>query len=210
MRTGNVYIIDDDAGIRESLSGLLSDEGYDVQCFPSAERLLESTQITAPGCLIIDLKLDGLDGLELHSELTRRAEQLPVIFLTGHADVPSAVRAMQAGAMEFLEKPFDPQELLSHVGSALSKSVQQCKARSTRLDSGPLLATLTPREREVLALVAEGFPTKKIAQDLGISPRTVETHRMHLMDKLCAESLADLVRIWIMQADQPGDAQMSG
>jgi two-component system response regulator FixJ len=197
MRTGNVYVIDDDASIRESLQSLLAGEGYAVHCFSSAERLLESTQIVAPGCLIIDLKLDGIDGLDLHSELTRRAEQLPVIFLTGHADVPSAVRAMRAGAMEFVEKPFEPEEFLSHVSSAMSRSLQQCKAHSTRLDSGPLLATLTPREREVLALVAEGLPTKTIAADLGISPRTVETHRMHLMDKLCAESLADLVRIWI-------------
>lgn len=189
-----VLIVDDDEDVRDSLRALLLSAGYRVRAFGSAKAVLESVDEEG-GCLIADIRMPDMDGLELLTELVKRGCNLPVIVVTGHGDVPLAVRAMQAGAIDFIEKPYDDDALLASVKRGLELHHQHSATERERDARAELVNTLTPREREVLEHVIGGMPNKMVAFELGISARTVEIHRAHLMEKTQAGSLPELVRI---------------
>jgi two-component system response regulator FixJ len=190
-----VFVVDDDEAVRESLSALLDASGFRVKSYQSAAAFLANDQPLQKACLITDIRMPDMDGLELQIELKRRGSSLPVIVITGHGDVPLAVKAMKAGAVEFLEKPYDDQTLLDSLRLALSQAGNQSGEEQTAAGVREKLATLTPREREVFDLVVVGKLNKVIAYELSISPRTVEIHRGRLMHKMGARNLADLVRM---------------
>jgi len=190
-----VFVVDDDEAVRESLSAFLDASGFRVKAYPSAAAFLANDQLPQKACLITDIRMPDMDGLELQIELKRRGSHLPVIVITGHGDVPLAVKAMKAGAVEFLEKPYDDRTLLDSLRLALSQAGNQSEDEQTAAGVREKLATLTPREREVFDLVVTGKLNKVIAYELSISPRTVEIHRGRLMHKMDARNLADLVRM---------------
>jgi RNA polymerase sigma factor (sigma-70 family) len=194
-----VYIVDDEASIRDSLAMLLRSVGLQSSAFADARAFLAAYEARAHCCLIADVRMPGMSGLELQDALRARGSALPVIIITGHGDIAMAVRAMKAGAADFIEKPFHDQTLLDAVHRALERSAASVlteESDSTVLQSR--LATLTPREREVLELVVEGRPNKVVATRLGLSTRTVEVHRAKVMEKMSARSLAELVRAAIV------------
>lgn len=201
MSSEPVFIVDDDAHIRDSLRLLLEASGFATNSFGSAEEFL-ADQPAVRGCVLADVRMPGLSGLELLEEINRRQHGLPVILMTGHADIPLAVRAMKAGAVDFLEKPFSGTRLTDSVRRALElgakKQPQQEEARAAR----KLLTHLSSRERSVLEKLVQGQPNKSVAHELGISSRTVEIHRAHIMLKMDASSLADLVRA-VLTAQSP-------
>jgi FixJ family two-component response regulator len=190
-----VFIVDDDAAVRDALTMLLEAAGYAVEAFQSAADFLDKLNSDTQGCLILDVNMPDMDGPSLQEELLRRGSRLPVIFLSGHGTIPVTVRAIKAGAMDFLTKPVDGTELLAHV----QKALEQGQARQKMIDSyqsaAARLATLTDREREVLNLAISGLVSKEIAQRLGISYRTVEIHRAHILQKTCAPNLLEVARI---------------
>ena len=189
-----VFVVDDDADIRDSMRMLLEVAGYKVRCFTSAKHFL-ADEHPKHGCLIADVRMPDMSGLELQVEVTRRHIDLAVIIMTGHGDVPLAVQAMKAGAIDFLEKPFDDDIMMASVRRAMEIGSQ---ARSRTAESNAakdLLSSLTPRERSVLDKLVQGRSNKIVAYELGISPRTVEIHRAHIMTKMEASSLSDLVRL---------------
>lgn len=188
-----VYIVDDDSAVRDSLRMLLESSGYTVRGFDTARSFLSDADLGS-GCLVVDIRMPGMSGLELQEELARRGVALPVIVITGHGDVPLAVRAMTAGAMDFIEKPFDEQRMLDSVARALQIGGQKRGRADEAQAARDLLALLTPRENEVLSQLVRGQPNKIVAHELGISPRTVEIHRASIMDKLKARNLSDIVR----------------
>ena len=190
-----IFIVDDDEAVRMSLAALLEMEGFATATFESAAAFLASDGPGRPGCLIADVRMPDMDGLELQEELVRRQAGLPVIVVTGHGDVPLAVRAMKAGAVDFLEKPYDEGLLLSAIRRALAESEQASERAAAAKEAQARIATLTERERQVLDLLAAGRPNKIIAYELDISPRTVEIHRARVMDKMQAKNLAELVRM---------------
>ncbi|MEQ8268980.1 MAG: response regulator FixJ [Parvibaculum sp.] len=190
-----VFIVDDDAAVRDSLRALLESAGFRVEDFASAAAFLDSSTPERQGCLVVDIRMPDMDGLELQEELIRRRIALPAIVMTGHADVPLAVRAMKAGAVDFIEKPFKEEVLLDGVGRALETGRLRRDHAAYAETSTRLLAGLTLREREVLEHLVAGKANKMIAHDLGISPRTVEVHRANLMEKMQARTLSDLVRM---------------
>ena len=190
-----VFVVDDDEAVRDSLSAFLDASGFRVKAYQSAAAFLANDQTPQKACLITDIRMPDMDGLELQIELKRRGSRLPVIVITGHGDVPLAVKAMKAGAVEFLEKPYDDQTLLDSLRLALSQAGNQSGGEQTATGVRKKLATLTPREREVFDLVVLGKLNKVIAYELSISPRTVEIHRGRLMHKMGARNLADLVRM---------------
>ena len=190
-----IHIVDDDPAIRDSLSLLLKSAGFESRTYASAEDFLSSYKASRPGCLLLDIRMPGMNGLDLQEELASRRINTPVIIMTGDGDVPAAVRAMKAGSLDFIEKPFDPQFLLDLVKIGLAKDVKQRKRRKKDEEISSRLAALSSREREILDLLAAGEPNKMIARKLDISPRTVELHRSHIMRKLHAHSLSDLVRL---------------
>lgn len=190
-----VFVIDDDDSIREALKSLIRSVGLSVETFASAHEFLESRRPDVPGCLILDVRMPGLSGLDLQRDLTEASIHIPIIFITGHGDIPMSVRAMKAGAVEFLTKPFRDQDLLDAIQQALDRDRL---ARSQRADNAELLNhynSLTPRETEVFALVVKGLLNKQIALQLGTSEITVKLHRRQVMEKMHADSLADLVRM---------------
>jgi two-component system response regulator FixJ len=188
-----VFVVDDDADVRDSLRLLLEASGFSVQVFTSAIHFLADSS-PKTGCLIADIRMPDMSGLELQEEIVRRNIQLPVIVMTGHGDVPLAVRAMKAGAVDFLEKPFDANLMLASVRRGLEAG-SQASSRAAEIEAAKnLLAVLTPREHSVLDKLVKGRSNKVAAYELGISPRTVEIHRAHIMDKMNASSLSDLVR----------------
>jgi FixJ family two-component response regulator len=195
-----VYIVEDDDAVRDSLQMMLESLGYRVVTFADAATFLESYRPDMAGCLVLDIRMPGMNGMELQRKLNERNSILPIIFVTGHGDVPMAVEAMQQGAVDFVQKPYREQELLEKIERALAmdrdnrESLQQRQAIAERLQS------LTPRELDVLKLMVEGKANKVIAIDLDISQRTVEIHRARVMDKLAANSLAHLVRM-VLAAD---------
>jgi two-component system, LuxR family, response regulator FixJ len=190
-----VHVIDDDEAMRQSLAFLLEAVGMEVQTYESAEAFLEIAPTVKAGCVITDVRMPGLSGVELLRQLRDRQVSIPVIMITGHGDVPLAVEAMKIGAMDFLEKPFDDEALLASVRSALDQLDRDQRRQAERGDIEGRLATLSNRERDVLQGLVAGHANKQIAYDLGISPRTIEIYRANLMTKMQAASLSDLVRM---------------
>lgn len=188
-----IFIVDDDAAVRDSLRMLLESAGYAVGVYETARSFLSDADMDQ-GCLIVDIRMPGMTGLELQEELIRRNTPLPVIVITGHGDVPLAVRAMTAGAVDFIEKPFDGGRMLDSIARALRIADQQRSRTEETQTARDLLSLLTPREREVFDQLVKGHPNKIVAHELAISPRTVEIHRAKVMDKLLARNLSDLVR----------------
>jgi len=195
-----VYVIDDDASIRGALDNLLSSVGLAVRVFPTPQEFLHTDRPDAPGCILLDLRLPGMSGLVVQQELAAAGIALPVIFMSGYADVPTTVRAMKAGAVEFLTKPFNEQELLDAVHAAIERDSARRRDAGHTAELHTRFSTLSPREREVMALVAAGRANKQIAAELGVSEVTVKVHRGQVMRKMVARSVADLVRM----ADQLG------
>ena len=190
-----VFVVDDDDGVRTSLGILLDSAGYQPVTFAAAAEFLEQYEPARPGCLVLDMRMPGMSGMDLLQALAERGAFLPVIFITGHGDVPMAVEAMKHGAFDFLQKPFGQHELLDRITRALDADAQ---ARQALLQTEELRRrhdTLTPREKEVMGLVVAGLANKVIAMDLGLSERTVEIHRARVMEKMATRSVAHLVRM---------------
>lgn len=190
-----IYIVDDDQAVRDGLTALLSVNGFTLQTFDSAERFLAAIDPSATGCAILDIRMPGMNGLDLQGELKRRGIALPVIIITGHGEVPLAVAALKAGAVDFLEKPFDSDALLASIGDGLRRNASTRPSPFDREIIADRLAQLTPREREVMDLVVAGHPNKVVANRLGIAVRTVEIHRAKVMDKSQARNLSELIRM---------------
>jgi FixJ family two-component response regulator len=188
-----VFVVDDDASVRGALARLLHSAGYQTETFASAEGFLAQSRFDAPACILLDVRMPGLNGLELQQALAAADRQLPIVFITGHGDVPMSVRAMKAGAEDFLPKPFDDEELLKAVAQALNKSQREQNERTEVAEIRKRLSSLTPREREVLCHVVAGQLNKQIASDLRIAEKTIKVHRARVMEKMGASSLAGLV-----------------
>lgn len=195
LADATVFIVDDDLAIRDALALMIEQEGIAVNSFDSAESFLDACQPELFGCVIIDILMPKMNGMQLQEELTKRRVLLPVIFLTGHGDIPMSVRAMKAGAVDFLTKPVTRDKLLSSVRSAMRESEKLLRDNSNHQDALSRLASLTDRERDVVMLATQGHPNKEIARRLGISHRTVEIHKSKIMHKTGAINLLDLARI---------------
>ena len=193
--TGTVFLIDDDPGVRDSLALLLSLKGLSTQLFASAESFLETYQPDQAGCVLTDLRMPGMTGLELQAALRERRLDLPVVVLTAHGDVATARAALKNGAFDFLEKPIDDATLLDVLHNALRVDRERRAAATARSSSDRRMERLTERERQILSLLAAGHQNREIATQLGISPRTVEVHKARIMEKLACRSLADLIRM---------------
>jgi FixJ family two-component response regulator len=201
-----VFVIDDDASVRRSLENLLRSVGLPVAVFASAQEFLASPHASALGCLILDVRLPGVSGLELQEQLRRTRPDLPIVFITGHGDIPMSVRAMKAGAVEFLTKPFGDKDLIDAVEQALRRVRESSDEREEMIALRGRYESLTPREREVMSHVVAGEPNKVAAADLGISETTIKIHRGQVMHKMRAGSLAELVRM----ADRLGISRPKG
>ena len=190
-----VFVADDDASVRRSLARLLKSAGHAVEVFASADEFLQAERREGVGCLVLDVQMPGLNGLELQTALAERGSCLPIIFITGHGDIPMSVRAMKAGAVDFLSKPFSDDVLLKAVDQALARGRQEFETRAEIAEIRSRLATLTPREREVMEHVVTGELNKQIAVDLGTAEKTIKIHRGRVMQKMRVQSVAELVRI---------------
>jgi FixJ family two-component response regulator len=198
-----VYVIDDDDGMRSALSLLLSTVGYKTLVFASPSDFLAHFDPDIHGCLVLDIRMPGMSGLELQQHLNRTGSMLPVIFITGHGDVPMAVQAMKEGAFEFIQKPFRDQDLLDRINHALQQDAESRHNLARRADVVRRLETLTPRERQVMDMVVDGSANKVIAIDLNLSERTVEIHRAKVMEKMGARSVAHLVKLHLSLRGEP-------
>jgi FixJ family two-component response regulator len=190
-----VYVVDDDEAIRRSLANLFQSVSLQVQVFGSAFELLQAALPDVASCLVLDIRLPGVSGLDFQNELAKANVRVPIIFMTGHGDIQMTVKAMKAGAIDFLTKPFRQQEMLDAVATAIARDRKRRKDEKILASAQALFETLTPRERDVLALVAAGLMNKQIAAEIGIAEITVKIHRGHIMRKMRTKSLADLVRI---------------
>jgi FixJ family two-component response regulator len=190
-----VFIVDDDVSVRESLEALVADAGLRPQLFASAQEFLDHPRQPSPGCLVLDVSLPDLNGLELQSRIAGNRTDMPIVFITGHGDIPTTVRAMKAGAVEFLTKPFEPHVLLDAIRSAIERSRVALTEQAELSALTKRHESLSSREREVMALVVRGQLNKQVGAELGISEITVKAHRGHMMHKMEATSLADLVNI---------------
>jgi FixJ family two-component response regulator len=190
-----VFVVDDDAPLRDSLADLLRSIGLRVETFSSAQEFLQTKRPDMPSCLVLDVRLKGLSGLDLQKRLVEGDVDIPIIFITGHGDIPMAVQAMKAGAVEFLRKPFRDQDLLDAVQQAFERDRKGREQRAEIAELRKRFDSLTPREREVMALVAAGLLNKQVARELGTSEASVKVHRQHVMEKIGADSLAELVRM---------------
>jgi FixJ family two-component response regulator len=192
-----VFIVDDDSSVRRLITHLLTLSGYRVETFATANEFLEANRASPGACLILDLQLPGLNGLELQQRLIERGRLLPVVFITGHGDIPTTVKAMKAGAVDFLPKPFSEEALLSAVEAALERSRREAAAKSELVEIEKLLTTLTARETEVLSYIVGGRLNKQIGAELGIAEQTVKIHRARIMQKMQVQSVAELVQLTV-------------
>jgi FixJ family two-component response regulator len=199
-----VFVVDDDASVREALSNLFRSVGLRVAVFGSAHEFLQSKLPDVPSCLILDIRLPRLSGLDFQAELTKANINIPIIFMTGHGDIPMTVRAMKAGAVDFLTKPFRDQDMLDAVTTAIERDRNSRDETKVLSDLQALFAALTPRERQVMTLVTAGLMNKQIAAEIGVAEITVKIHRGHIMRKMAAKSLPDLVRMAQMLGIGPG------
>ena len=189
-----IHVVDDDEAIRDSLVWLLDGERYSVRTYATGEDFFARHELLSPACVILDIRMPGMSGIEVHEQLTRNAVRTPVVFVTGHGDVPMAVEAIKRGAFDFIEKPFNEQKLTSIIERALELDAQNAGHVAAQSEVAARLAKLSPREREVLDLVIKGKMNKTIADVMNISIKTVEAHRSKVMEKMCARSLAELVQ----------------
>lgn len=194
-KKGNVYVVDDDEAVRDSLQWLLEGKDYRVRCFDSAESFLSRYDPREVACLIVDIRMPGITGLELQDRLLERKSPLPIVFITGHGDVPMAVNTMKKGAMDFIPKPFNEDELLNVVERMLEQAREAFAEYQHAANREALMGKLTAREAQVLERIVAGRLNKQIADDLGISIKTVEAHRANIMEKLNANTVADLLKI---------------
>ena len=194
-KKGTVYVVDDDEAVHDSLQWLLEGQDYRVRCFDSAENFLARYDNREVACLIVDIRMGGMTGLELQDRLIERKSPLPIVFITGHGDVPMAVNSMKKGALDFIQKPFDEAELLNLVERMLDKARDAFAGSQQAASRDALLSKLTGREAQVLERIVAGRLNKQIADDLGISIKTVEAHRANIMEKLNANTVADLLKI---------------
>ena len=201
-----VFVVDDDSSVRDSLRRLISSVGFNVEVFPTAQAFLKARRPDAPGCLVLDVRLPGLSGLDLQRELADTDAALPIIFLTGHGDIPMSVRAMKAGAVEFLTKPFREQDLLDAIRAAIERDRAMRIDRQERTELRGRYVSLTPRERDVLTRIVAGLLNKQIAGELGTSEATVKEQRAHVMTKMQAGSVAELVRFASRLGITPADS----
>lgn len=197
MNEPTVFIVDDDQAVARSLAWLIGSVRLKVETFASAQAFLDGYDAAKSGCLVLDVRMPGLSGLELQERLAAQRIRVPIIFITGHGDVQMAVRAVQAGAFDFVEKPFNDQDLLDRIQKAIALDAELREKEAQRAQLRSLFASLTPREREVLDRVVEGMSNKAIANSLGLSAKTVEVHRAKVMDKMHARSVSDLVKLSI-------------
>ncbi len=198
-----VHVVDDDPAVRRSLERLLDAAGFHVVSYQSPAAFLNAASGLSAGCVLLDIRMPGVNGLEVQARLNRLRVNLPVIVMTGHGDVPSAVRAMKAGAVDFLEKPFDDETLLNAIGGAFAKASRLIGGDREAVRAAQRIATLSPREREVLDALLAGRPNKVIAFDLNISVRTVEVHRARMMERLGTKQFADAIRLAVMATLAP-------
>jgi FixJ family two-component response regulator len=189
-----VFVVDDDASVRRALARSMQAAGLNAKLFASAHEFLDQAPLQGPGCLVLDINMPGLNGLELQTELNSRNIQTPIIFMTGHGSIPATVKAMKGGAVDFLTKPFKPRNLLAVIKEALKKDERLQVARMEKAGIQARIQSLTPREREVLGLVVKGRLNKQIAEELGAAERTIKVHRGRVMQKMRAQSVAELVR----------------
>ncbi len=190
-----VFIVDDDAAMRKSLRWLIESVGLEVEAYESATEFLEHYQPDAVGCLLLDVRMPGMSGLDLQEHLRTQRISIPVLMVTGHADVPMAVRALKAGAFDFIEKPFNDQVLLERVQRAIEHAQRARSEHAKRAEIDKRIESLTPRERQVMEMVVNGMANKQVAAELGLSEKTIEVHRKHVMDKMEAGNVADLIRM---------------
>ena len=197
MATANpiVFVVDDDVWVRESLETLVRDEGWQPETFSSAQQFLDRPRAVTPSCLVLDISLPGLNGLELQKRVAVERTDMPIIFITGHGDIPMSVGAMKAGAVEFLTKPFNDEVLLTAIRRALEQSRLALAQKAEMQELRDRYASLTPREMQVMALVVSGLLNKQVGGELGISEKTVKAHRGQVMQKMKANSVADLVKM---------------
>jgi FixJ family two-component response regulator len=190
-----IFVVDDDPSVRRALKRLISSAGFQVETFASAQDFLQSSRHDGPACLVLDVRLPGVSGLDLQEQLTAAGLNMPIVFITGHGDIPMSVRAMKAGAVDFLPKPFNDQDLLGAIHLALEKDKKTRREQAEVAEIQRRVDTLTPREREVFALVVTGLLNKQVAARLGTSEKTIKVHRARVMEKMHSESLAELVRL---------------
>ena len=205
-KKGTVYVVDDDEAVRDSLQWLLEGKDYRVRCFESAESFLSRYDAREVACLIVDIRMGGMTGLELQNRLIENKSPLPIVFITGHGDVPMAVDTMKKGAMDFIQKPFKEDQLLDLVERMLDHATEAFADHQVAQNRDALIARLTLRESQVLERIVAGRLNKQIADDLGISIKTVEAHRANIMEKLNANTVADLLKIALGQTQAPAKA----
>ncbi len=202
-----VFVVDDDEAVRDSLRWLIQSVGLDVALFGSAQEFLDAYDASVPGCLVLDVRMPGLSGLDLQERLNQEQINIPVIIVTGHGDVPMAVRAMKAGAAEFIEKPFSDQVLLDQIQAAIARDRTARKAQSDKAYIGERISRLTAREHEVMDLVVAGHSSRQIAARLGVNPKTIEAHRSHIMEKMEADGVAHLVKLVLTATQRQQSAE---
>jgi FixJ family two-component response regulator len=195
-----IFIVDDDASVRKSLTRVMMSAGYAVEAFASAREFLERERLAGPGCLVLDVRMPGLSGLDLQEALAGKSHRIPIVFITGHGDISMSVKAMKSGAADFLTKPYDVEQLLAAVDRAVTKHAKTLGEEGRTAEIRERMEQLTPREMEVFALVVTGMLNKQIAGELGIGEKTVKVHRARVMEKMRAGSVAELVRL----ADRAG------